>query len=89
MSNSYYATQQGRGTSGQNEITDDAGYPLDANPGERALSPLGRVSDASVANVTLGNKAIGVGAQVGIMRNLEFTAGGRAHRISTGPYTRD
>lgn len=89
MSNSYYATQQGPGTSGQNEITDDQGRPMHANPGERATSPLGRVSDASIANVTLGPKPIGVGAQVGVMRNLEFTAGGRAHRISSGPYTRD
>jgi hypothetical protein len=28
------------------------------------------------------------GAQVGLKRNLEFTAGGRAHRISTGSYTK-
>lgn len=31
---------------------------------------------------------IDFGAQVGILRNLEFSAGARAHRISTGAYTR-
>jgi hypothetical protein len=29
-----------------------------------------------------------VGAQVGFKRNLEFSAGGRSHRLSTGSYTR-
>jgi len=29
-----------------------------------------------------------VGAQVGVRRNLEFSAGERAHRISTGSYTK-
>src|SRR5688572_5439973 len=29
-----------------------------------------------------------IGAQAGLKRNLEFTAGGRAHRISTGSYTK-
>ena len=33
-------------------------------------------------------KQLDFGAQVGVMRNLEFTAGGRAHRISAGSYTR-
>jgi hypothetical protein len=32
--------------------------------------------------------ATDVGAQVGFKRNLEFSAGGRAHRVSTGSYTR-
>jgi hypothetical protein len=30
---------------------------------------------------------IDIGAQVGVMRNLEFSAGGRAHRISTGTWS--
>lgn len=30
---------------------------------------------------------IDLGAQVGIMRNREFSAGGRAHRLITGSYS--
>jgi hypothetical protein len=52
------------------------------------MTAAGNATDASMAGITVGNKQIGVGAQVGILRNLEFTAGGRAHRISTGPYTK-
>lgn len=88
MPDSYYATQQGPGTSGQSEVTSPIGADIDANPGERAMQPAGSATDASLAGITAGNKQIGVGAQVGIMRNLEFSAGGRAHRISTGPYTK-
>ena len=29
-----------------------------------------------------------IGSQVGTFRNLEFSAGGRSHRISSGPYIR-
>ena len=29
-----------------------------------------------------------IGAQVGLKRNLEFTAGARANRVSTGSYTK-
>lgn len=71
-------TQQGPGTSGQTD--------LDASPGERTMKPLYKNSVVSAAAPT--SKPIGVGAQVGILRNLEFSAGGRAHRISTGPYTK-
>ncbi len=42
-----------------------------------------------VAPVAGREKAVDLGAQVGFIRNLEFSAGGRAHRISTGPYTKD
>ncbi len=72
------ATQQGPGTSGQTD--------LDANPGERTLKPIAK--NIAVSPLAPTDKAIGVGAQVGIMRSLEFSAGGRAHRISTGPYTK-
>jgi hypothetical protein len=88
MPDSYYATQQGPGTSGQNEVTGPTGADVDANPGEHAMKSAGNATDASLAGIMAGNKRIGVGAQVGILRNLEFTAGGRAHRISTGPYTK-
>lgn len=88
MAESYYSGRQDPGMSGQNQITGPAGEDIDANPGERALSSAGSATDASAAGVTVGNKQIGVGAQVGILRNLEFTAGGRSHRISTGPYTK-
>ncbi len=35
-----------------------------------------------------GGRPIDVGARVGVMRNLEFSAGGRAHRISKGSYSK-
>lgn len=72
------ATQSGPGTSGQTE--------LDANAGERTMKPIAKTVVGSPVDPT--NKTIGVGAHVGILRSLEFTAGGRAHRISTGPYTK-
>ncbi|HET6313626.1 MAG TPA: hypothetical protein VFH60_07300 [Chloroflexia bacterium] len=88
MADSYYPTRQDPGMSGQNVVPGPSGEDIDANPGERALTPAGSATDATVSGVTVGNKQIGVGAQVGILRNLEFTAGGRAHRVSTGPYTK-
>ena len=88
MADSYYPTRQDPGMSGQNVVPGPGGEDVDANPGERALTPEGSATDATVSGVTVGNKQIGVGAQVGILRNLEFTAGGRAHRVSTGPYTK-
>jgi hypothetical protein len=33
-----------------------------------------------------GGQQIDIGAQVGILLNLEYSAGGRAHRIITGTY---
>ena len=88
MPESYYETRGGDITSGQNDIAGTMGDPLKANAGEHGLTPAGRATDASLSDITAGNKQIGIGAQVGMMRNLEFTAGGRAHRISTGPYTK-
>lgn len=78
MDTSNAATQQGPGTSGQTD--------LDANPGERALKPVPR--NVGVSPLAPTDKPVDIGAHVGIMRNLEFSAGGRAHRISTGPYTK-
>ncbi len=88
MGEPYYSRRQDPGMSGQNQVTGPGGADIDANPGERALTSAGAATDASTSGVEVGNKQIGVGAQVGILRNLEFTAGGRAHRISTGPYTK-
>ncbi|MEA2574104.1 MAG: hypothetical protein QOH93_1402 [Chloroflexia bacterium] len=88
MADSYYRGQQDPGMSGQNQVTGPGGADLDANPGEQAMTAAGAATDASMSGISVGNKQIGVGAQVGIMRNLEFTAGGRAHRVSTGPYTK-
>ena len=88
MADTYYRRGQDPGMSGENQVTGPGGEDIDANPGERALTVEGAATDATAAGITVGNKQIGVGAQVGILRNLEFTAGGRAHRISTGPYTK-
>lgn len=69
------------------------GVEEDANPGEsfRSIEGPGTThtpTGTSHAGTSGGEnqQPIGIGAQVGIMRNLEFSAGGRAHRISTGPY---
>jgi hypothetical protein len=66
----------------------------DANPGEHALTAQGQgfrpvplADTPSMVRAAADGHPIDAGAQVGIMRNLEFSAGGRAHRISTGPYT--
>jgi hypothetical protein len=37
---------------------------------------------------TIQGRPLDVGARVGIMRNLEFSAGGRVHRISKGSYSK-
>ena len=70
------------------------GRTTDPNPGERSQSdqalgvPLNSLGVIPAqGNRAGGGRVIDAGAQVGIMRNLEFTAGGRAHRISTGTYS--
>ena len=79
------------GATGQGEALPNRGLVEDPNPGERPsrrqiieipLQELG-INPVGVPRGPSGNP-IGVGALVGIMRNLEFTAGGRAHRIITG-----
>jgi hypothetical protein len=76
------------------EVTPNLGPTTDPNPGERSRA-------ADLANAPLhspgtkparGNRAGGgqqvdVGAQVGILRNLEFSAGGRSHRLSRGSWS--
>ncbi len=88
----YY--RRGRGGFVPPELLPDQGPDEDANPGEsfRGITGPG-TTETRTGLSTAGHSSGGgdqqppdVGAQVGIMRNLEFSAGGRAHRISTGPY---
>jgi hypothetical protein len=76
------------------DTTPDRGPTTDPNPGELSAADIER--GAPLASLGLiparGNRAgggqqIDLGAMVGIMRNLEFTAGGRAHRLSTGTFS--
>ena len=55
-----------------------------ARPGINALLPQRR-GGLDVAALQAG---LEVGSQVGLRRNLECSAGGRAHRISMGSYTK-
>jgi|tagenome__1003787_1003787.scaffolds.fasta_scaffold20709967_3 hypothetical protein len=72
-------------------ITPNPGAGTDPNPGERSsqAAALGVPPNSLGIRPSRGNRAgggqeIDTGARVGIMRNLEFTAGGRAHRLITG-----
>jgi hypothetical protein len=83
-----------REASPSGESTPDVGAVTDPNPGERSASDdLANVRPYSLGVVPAsGNKAgggqdIDTGAKVGVMRNLEFTAGGRAHRMSVGTHS--
>jgi hypothetical protein len=76
------------------EATADRGPTTDPNPGERSASSMAANvplhssgTKPATGNRAGGGQAIDVGAHVGIMRNLEFSAGGRAHRLSTGSYS--
>jgi hypothetical protein len=84
----------GVAASTQEEAVPDRGTTPDPNPGERSaladasgapLSSLGIIP--SRGNRAGGGQEIDTGAQVGILRNLEFTAGGRAHRLVTGTFS--
>ena len=75
-------------------VTPDRGASTDPNPGERSLAaaaagvPLNSLGIIPArGNRAGGGQQIDIGAQVGIMRNLEFTAGGRAHRLITGTHS--
>lgn len=59
--------------------TPQLGPGIDNRLNTSALTALAMPALAAVSNV---------GAQVGLRRNLEFTAGERAHRISMGSYTK-
>jgi hypothetical protein len=58
--------------------------PPETDPGLRALFPTHRAG----TDTDIAVSGLDIGAQVGLRRNLEFTAGGRAHRLSTGSYTK-
>jgi hypothetical protein len=73
----------------------DVGVWTDPNPGEMSsqAAAAGVPSYSLGVRPATGNRAgggreIDLGAQVGIRRNLEFSAGGRAHRISLGSYAK-
>lgn len=75
-------------------ITPDRGPATDPNPGERSTAADASGPPAeSLALLPLrgtragGGAQIDIGAQVGIRRNLEFTAGGRAQRFITGTFS--
>lgn len=72
----------------------DRGAMTDPNPGERSsqaatqgapLNSLGLIP--ARGNRAGGGQEIDLGAQVGVMRNMEFTAGGRDHRLITGAFS--
>lgn len=87
-----YYSERGKGLALAG-VTANRGVQEDPNPGEsfRGIEGAGASQTATgISNAgALGGgdqQAVGVGAHVGIMRNLEFSAGGRSHRMSTGPY---
>ena len=74
-------------------VTPDRGVLTDPNPGERSSmdDQMGVPPNSLGVLPARGNRAGGgqqldTGARVGVMRNTEFTAGGRAHRLITGSY---
>jgi hypothetical protein len=95
MSDNYY---QGKASQvpgiGKGSLPDYGTGPS-VNPGEQPTTGQGAGVKAivpstgvpSIVKVASQGRPVDVGAQVGIMRNLEFSAGGRAHRVSTGPYS--
>ena len=85
--------QQNIVPSTRSSYTPDRGPLTDPNPGER--SALAAASGAPLDSLGViparGNRAgggqqIDTGAQYGILLNLEFAAGGRAHRLVTGTF---
>lgn len=76
------------------EAVPNRGPSTDPNPGERSAqddaqgTPVNSLGPIPArGNKAGGGQEIDTGAKVGIMRNLEFTAGGRAHRLSTGTFS--
>src|SRR5436305_1020243 len=91
---STYMSQNNPPPSAPTDITPNRGLTTDPNPGERsAMSAAAGLPPNSLGirpargNRAGGGQQIDIGAQVGIMRNLEFTAGGRTHRLSTGTHS--
>lgn len=74
--------------------TPNRGAVTDPNPGERSKEEdaLGTPLNSLDGRPARGNRAgggqhIDTGARVGMMLNLEFAAGGRAHRLVTGTFS--
>ena len=77
---------------GAGRTVPDHGVTAGENPGEREMllrddGKGGSRMAETGAGQARRNPVGDIGSQVGAMRNLEFSAGGRSHRISTGPYT--
>ena len=75
------------------DLLPEHGVTPESNPGEGpSLSYSGTTNSQGVVQSGAGQARRvplrDVGSQVGALRNLEFSAGGRSHRISTGPYRR-
>ena len=88
----YYSDSSVRGRRGP-DLLPEYGVAPESNPGEGpALQYSGTAGPSGVVQSGAGQARRGpigdVGSQVGALRNLEYSAGGRSHRISTGPYTR-
>ena len=88
----YYLDSSVRGRRGA-DLLPEYGVTAERNPGEApAMQYSGTAGPNAMALSGAGQARRGptgdVGSQVGALRNLEYSAGGRAHRISTGPYTR-
>ncbi len=78
---------------GREGLLPEYGLTPESNPGEGpSLRYSGTAGPDGIVTSGAGQARRGptgdVGSQVGVLRNLEYSAGGRSHRISTGPYTR-
>ena len=87
----YYQEGSTRSVPGGKSLPDH-GVTTESNPGETGMALRDDTADASRITATGAgqgrcNPVGDVGSQVGVLRNLEYSAGGRSHRISTGPYT--
>ena len=87
----YYDKDSTRSVAGARSLLDH-GVTGESNPGETGMLLRGESEEGSRIAATGAGQARrspsgDIGSQVGVMRNLEYSAGGRSHRISTGPYT--
>lgn len=87
----YYDEGSTRSGAGGRSLPDH-GVTSESNPGETKMLLRGESADGGRIAPTGAGQArrspsSDIGSQVGVMRNLEYSAGGRSHRISTGPYT--
>jgi hypothetical protein len=88
----YYGGTSARGRRAI-DLLPEYGVMPESNPGEGPdLAYSGTPSNSkpiqSGAGQARRRPAGDLGSQVGVQRNLEYSAGSRSHRISTGSYTR-